>query len=90
MASDDPKRLEALQGSYQNGYSAAVEKQGKSQDLETQSDYDAPVSLKAYLKSIFIMPYSMRMLALTNLFCWMGHVTYCLYFTDFVVRGTIA
>lgn len=84
MASDDPKRLEALQGSYQNGYSAAVEKQGKSQDLETQSDYDAPVSLKAYLKSIFIMPYSMRMLALTNLFCWMGHVTYCLYFTDFV------
>lgn len=84
MASDDPKRLEALQGSYQNGYSPAVEKQGKSQDLETQSDYDAPVSLKAYLKSIFIMPYSMRMLALTNLFCWMGHVTYCLYFTDFV------
>ncbi|EDV50579.1 proton-associated sugar transporter A [Drosophila erecta] len=84
MASDDPKRMEALQGSYQNGYPAAVEKQRKSQDLETQSDYEAPVSLKAYLKSIFIMPYSMRMLALTNLFCWMGHVTYCLYFTDFV------
>ncbi|KAH8335319.1 hypothetical protein KR074_010436 [Drosophila pseudoananassae] len=85
MASDDPKK-EALQGSYQNGYSPALEKQNKALDVETQSDseMDAPVSLKAYLKSIFIMPYSMRMLALTNLFCWMGHVTYCLYFTDFV------
>lgn len=86
MASDDPKKMEAMQGSYQNGFSPALEKPKKTQDVENQSDaeMDAPVSLKAYLKSIFIMPYSMRMLALTNLFCWMGHVTYCLYFTDFV------
>ncbi|XP_020816675.1 proton-associated sugar transporter A [Drosophila serrata] len=84
MAADDPKRVEALQGSYQNGYSPSLAKQSKAQDVELQSSAEAPVSLKSYLKSIFIMPYSMRMLALTNLFCWMGHVTYCLYFTDFV------
>ncbi|KAM7344201.1 solute carrier family 45 member 1 [Cochliomyia hominivorax] len=45
---------------------------------------EKPITLAQYLKSIFVMPPSMRILALTNLFCWMGHVTYCLYFTDFV------
>lgn len=30
------------------------------------------------------MPHSIRMLCLTNLFCWMAHVCYSLYFTDFV------
>lgn len=45
---------------------------------------DGPVTLKEYLKSIFVMPPSLRILSLTNLLCWMGHVTYCLYFTDFV------
>ena len=45
---------------------------------------EKPITLTQYLKSIFVMPASMRILALTNLFCWMGHVTYCLYFTDFV------
>ncbi|KAH8343525.1 hypothetical protein KR059_011987 [Drosophila kikkawai] len=84
MGADDPKRVEAMQGSYQNGYSPAMAKQSMAQDAELQSSAEPPVSLKSYLKSIFIMPYSMRMLALTNLFCWMGHVTYCLYFTDFV------
>ncbi|BFF99106.1 proton-associated sugar transporter A [Drosophila madeirensis] len=82
MVADDEKRAEAMQGSYQNGYSPAMEKSRK--DLETQSVAEPPVSLSAYLKSIVVMPYSMRMLALTNLLCWMGHVTYCLYFTDFV------
>ncbi|XP_055905348.1 proton-associated sugar transporter A [Eupeodes corollae] len=42
------------------------------------------ISLGQYLKSIVIMPKSMRILSLTNLLCWMGHVCYCLYFTDFV------
>uniref|UniRef100_A0A1B6HCC0 Proton-associated sugar transporter A n=2 Tax=Homalodisca liturata TaxID=320908 RepID=A0A1B6HCC0_9HEMI len=37
-----------------------------------------------YLMSIVIMPWSLRMLCLTNLFCWMAHVCYSLYFTDFV------
>ncbi|KAI8120536.1 Membrane-associated transporter protein [Lucilia cuprina] len=48
-----------------------------------------PISLAQYLKSIFVMPPSMRILALTNLFCWMGHVTYCLYFTDFVGEAVL-
>lgn len=30
------------------------------------------------------MPSSLRILCLTNLFCWMAHVCYSLYFTDFV------
>lgn len=37
-----------------------------------------------YLKSIVFMPHSLRMVCLTNLFCWMAHVCYSLYFTDFV------
>ncbi|KAH8302945.1 hypothetical protein KR044_012389 [Drosophila immigrans] len=80
---DDLKAANAVQG-YQNSYLPAITAKSKIQDVETQSEAEPPVSLRAYLKSIFIMPYSMRMLALTNLFCWMGHVTYCLYFTDFV------
>jgi len=30
------------------------------------------------------MPKSLRILCLTNLFCWSSHVCYSLYFTDFV------
>lgn len=41
-------------------------------------------SLSYYLKSIVFMPHSLRMVCLTNLFCWMAHVCYSLYFTDFV------
>lgn len=41
-------------------------------------------SLAYYLKSIVFMPHSLRMVCLTNLFCWMAHVCYSLYFTDFV------
>lgn len=41
-------------------------------------------SLGHYLRSIVFMPHSMRMVCLTNLFCWMAHVCYSLYFTDFV------
>ena len=41
-------------------------------------------SFKTYLKSIVIMPKSLRLLCLTNLLCWMSHICYCLYFTDFV------
>ncbi|XP_044727133.1 proton-associated sugar transporter A [Chrysoperla carnea] len=41
-------------------------------------------SLREYLQSIVYMPWSLRMLCLTNLFCWMAHVCYSLYFTDFV------
>lgn len=41
-------------------------------------------SLAYYLKSIIYMPHSLKMVCLTNLFCWMAHVCYSLYFTDFV------
>ncbi|XP_061506516.1 proton-associated sugar transporter A [Anopheles gambiae] len=42
------------------------------------------VTLSMYLLSIVYMPHSLRMVCLTNLFCWMAHVCYSLYFTDFV------
>lgn len=41
-------------------------------------------SLSHYLMSIVFMPKSLRLICLTNLFCWMAHVCYSLYFTDFV------
>lgn len=41
-------------------------------------------TLKEYLRSIVHMPKSLRILCLTNLFCWMSLVCYSLYFTDFV------
>lgn len=41
-------------------------------------------SLLMYLKSIIKLPGSIRILCLTNLFSWMAHVCYSLYFTDFV------
>ncbi|XP_026477698.1 proton-associated sugar transporter A-like [Ctenocephalides felis] len=40
--------------------------------------------LSHYLKTIFKLPKSIRMICVTNLFCWMAHVCYSLYFTDFV------
>lgn len=84
--------------SYQNGISPSKEITDKSNEpsqsnninnnstmaIELDECVDTPITLAKYLKSIFIMPTSMRILALTNLLCWMGHVTYCLYFTDFV------
>ncbi len=41
-------------------------------------------SLTHYLWTIIYMPNSMRILCLTNLFCWSSLVCYSLYFTDFV------
>jgi solute carrier family 45 protein 1/2/4 len=41
-------------------------------------------TLKQYLRSIVFMPNSLRILCLTNLFCWSAHICYSLYFTDFV------
>lgn len=41
-------------------------------------------TLTEYLWSIVYMPSSLRILCLTNLFCWMSLVCYSLYFTDFV------
>ena len=41
-------------------------------------------TLTEYLWSIIYMPSSLRILCLTNLFCWMSLVCYSLYFTDYV------
>lgn len=42
------------------------------------------VSFGKYLKSIYCMPKSMKILCLTNLLSWMANTAYSLYFTDFV------
>jgi solute carrier family 45 protein 1/2/4 len=55
-----------------------------SDEESDEDDDDNRVSLKQYLKSIVCMPTSIRLLCLTNLMCWMSHLCYCLYFTDFV------
>lgn len=47
-------------------------------------DAENAASFVQYLMSIIFMPHSIRMVCLTNLFCWMAHVCYSLYFTDFV------
>lgn len=51
-------------------------------DIENEANHKA--TLKEYLLSIVYMPHSLRQVCLTNLFCWMAHVCYSLYFTDFV------
>ncbi|EEB20225.1 sucrose transport protein, putative [Pediculus humanus corporis] len=51
--------------------------------VDSSSNLEIP-SLKEYLLSIVFMPKSLKMICLTNLFCWMSHVCYSLYFTDFV------
>lgn len=47
-------------------------------------DEEKAMSLKDFLKSIVMMPKSIAILCFTNLLCWMGHLSFCLYFTDFV------
>ncbi|GFU08344.1 membrane-associated transporter protein [Nephila pilipes] len=47
---------------------------------------DEHPSLKDFLKSLIHMPKSLKILCLTNLFCWMSLVCYSLYFTDFVAE----
>jgi solute carrier family 45 protein 1/2/4 len=74
-----------------DGYSSLPGKNVAETSFSSQSQQppmDPPVegvqSLAYYLKSIIFMPHSLRMVCLTNLFCWMAHVCYSLYFTDFV------
>ncbi|XP_041970813.1 proton-associated sugar transporter A isoform X2 [Aricia agestis] len=53
-------------------------------NVESMGHSGEPLSLSHYLRSILMMPRSLRIVCLTNLFCWMAHVCYSLYFTDFV------
>ncbi|XP_071531972.1 membrane-associated transporter protein-like isoform X2 [Panulirus ornatus] len=50
----------------------------------TQEAVVPGATLRQYLLSIVYMPRSLRILCITNLFCWMSLVCYSLYFTDFV------
>lgn len=45
---------------------------------------DEKITLREYLMSIVYMPRSMQILCLTNLLSWMAHLSYSLYFTDYV------
>jgi solute carrier family 45, member 1/2/4 len=92
-ADEQKKKLSLNLGVDNAGYSTVP---GENQVAETSFSSEAkalpptiPVeesvpSLAHYLKSIVYMPHSLRMVCLTNLFCWMAHVCYSLYFTDFV------
>lgn len=53
-------------------------------DFDESMEGNPKATLREYLLSIVYMPHSLRMVCLTNLFCWMAHVCYSLYFTDFV------
>lgn len=51
---------------------------------DDEDEVDETITMMMYLKSIVFMPKSMRILCFTNCISWMGHILYCLYFTDFV------
>ncbi|XP_055596962.1 proton-associated sugar transporter A-like isoform X2 [Uranotaenia lowii] len=55
-----------------------------SDELVNVEEEEKSTTLVDFLKSIFMMPKSIALLCLTNLLCWMGHLSFCLYFTDFV------
>lgn len=53
-------------------------------DDSDDDDEEEKITLRQYLMSIVFMPRSMQVLCLTNLLSWMAHLSYSLYFTDFV------
>lgn len=55
-----------------------------SSDDDEEDEQDESITFMMYLKSIIFMPKALRILCLTNALSWMGHILYCLYFTDFV------
>lgn len=53
-------------------------------DSDISSEVEERISLLQYLKSVVIMPKSIRILCITHLFTKMALLSYSLYFTDFV------
>ncbi|XP_041783254.1 proton-associated sugar transporter A-like isoform X1 [Anopheles merus] len=53
-------------------------------ELVEEEDENVQMGPMDFIKSIVMMPKSIAVLCLTNLFCWMSHLSYALYFTDFV------
>ncbi|XP_062552076.1 proton-associated sugar transporter A [Armigeres subalbatus] len=82
-ASSGNRDYDELPGNNCAETSFTKQKSIESADNEFNKKNDT-VTLRTYLKSIIFMPHSLRMVCLTNLFCWMAHVCYSLYFTDFV------
>ncbi|KAG8200107.1 hypothetical protein JTE90_001960 [Oedothorax gibbosus] len=66
----------------QNGKSPVTEI-NVAAELNTSAQHP---TLLDFLKSIVHMPRSLKILCVTNLFCWMSLVCYSLYFTDFVAE----
>lgn len=62
----------------------AVEAADAEIDVDSDSEVEERVTLIQYLKSVVVMPKSLRILCLTHLFTKMALLSYSLYFTDFV------
>lgn len=93
LTTEQQKKKMSLNLVSNNAYSTLpgdnVEETSFASDQIVSQNLPIPVeegvaSLSHYLMSIVFMPHSLRMVCLTNLFCWMAHVCYSLYFTDFV------
>lgn len=76
--SDIPSVSYVMNGKHETSSSSV------SSSDDDEDEVDESITLLMYLKSIIFMPKSLRILCLTNLLSWMGHIVYCLYFTDFV------
>lgn len=77
--------ISILAGSPMTESMPASPNNGQNQKCQFQIEDDlAPTSWRDYMMSIIKMPRSVKLLCLTNLFCWMSLVCYSLYFTDFV------
>uniref|UniRef100_A0A182J4A8 Sucrose transporter n=1 Tax=Anopheles atroparvus TaxID=41427 RepID=A0A182J4A8_ANOAO len=60
---------------------------GMNGHIETEpllGNGSTPRTAKDFLKTTFRIPSALGLLCATNLFCWMSHISYSLYFTDFV------
>lgn len=93
LTADEQKKKLSLNLGVDNGGYASLPGENVAETSFTSNQIPQPQavpheegvqSLSYYLKSIIFMPHSLRMVCLTNLFCWMAHVCYSLYFTDFV------
>ncbi|XP_055854051.1 proton-associated sugar transporter A-like [Episyrphus balteatus] len=88
---DEFPKKQRINNSLLEGQSIEVNGDNKLEKFKDPDCFEAPsnpevetVSLAKYLKSIVVMPKSMWILCLTNFLSWMGHICYCVYFTDFV------
>lgn len=84
VGSKDIKKVMVAKEQVENNEKSVSRDPEKAGLASEEEEEEEIVSLTKYLKSIVIMPKSIRILCLTNLFSWMAHLCYCLYFTSFV------